>query len=211
MPDELPKGESGTVFLLLYLFPGLLGSFVYDFLAEGRKRENFERIVGALALTLVTSVTLTFFGLPLLPVRLEENTPLSDVIEGFIGRNLLYGSLLAVGIGTALACLNNWGTTFDLFQFLGITNKTSSVDVWADTFGTYRGRWVRLRFQDGVTLVGWTRFYSQFGDAREMFLSDASWTRTQEDGTVAEEVVAGPGVYVADFSKVIAIEVLDGV
>jgi hypothetical protein len=127
-----------------------------------------------------------------------------------VGRNLLFGSVLAVTIAAALACLNNWGTTFQLFQFLGMTNKSSSVDVWADTLGTFRGYWVKLRFQDGATLVGWTRFYSQFGDPREIFLSDATWTKKDESGMIVTEDVAGPGVYIADFVNVVAIEVLNG-
>jgi len=210
MKDVL-KGGAGAVFLFLYLFPGFLGSVVYDALVEGRKRENFERIIAALSFTLLASIGIKFgLGLPLLPLALDDKTPVSSVIDAFFGRHLLYASLLSIAIAVVLAWLNNSGTTFAALHFLGITNKTSSVDVWADTLGRFRGYWVVIRFQDGRSLTGWPRYDSQFGDPREIFLADATWSETDEDGTVAKADVAGPGVYIADFSSVVAIEVLNG-
>ena len=39
------KGDAGPVFMALYLLPGLLGTVVYDYLVEGEKRDNVERIL----------------------------------------------------------------------------------------------------------------------------------------------------------------------
>jgi hypothetical protein len=209
--EEVLKGSSSAVFLFLYLFPGFLGSLLYDFLVEGRKRENFVRIIVALTLTLLTSVTLKFLiGLPLLPLAIDEKAPISSVIDGFFGRNFLYATVLSAAIATALAWSNNTGTTFAVLRFLGITNKTSSVDVWTDTLGRFRGYWVVIRFRDGRSLTGWPRYYSLFGDPREIFLADATWSEAGENGTVLTQDVAGPGVYIADFTSVVAIEVLNG-
>jgi hypothetical protein len=182
---------------------------VYDFLVEGRKRENFERIIVALSLTLLVSIALKFgFGRPLLPLAVDEKTPVTAVIDAFWGRNLLDASLLSSGIAALLAGLNNNGVTFAVLQFLRITNKTSSVDVWADTFDQFRGYWIRVRFQDGRSLVGWPRYYSQFGDPREVFLADATWWEPDRSGATISTDVTGPGVYISDFSTVTAIEVL---
>lgn len=207
--DEVLKGGSGALFLFLYLFPGFLGSLVYDFLIEGRKRDNFERIVAALALTLLSSVALkAVLGMALLPVGLGTDASLVTVIDAFVGRNLLYGSIASIAIAALLAMLNNSRLAYQLLNALRITTKASSVDVWADAFDRYRGFWIRLRFADGRMLVGWPQFYSQFGDPRELFLADATWWERDESGALTTRDVDGAGVYVVDFSRIEAIEVL---
>jgi hypothetical protein len=207
--DEVLNGGAGAVFLFLYLFLGFLGSLVYDFLVEGRKRDNLERIVAALVLTLLSSVALkVVLSIPVLPVTLDKDASLARVIDAFVGRNLFYGSLLAVGIAGALAVLNNTGATYWALQRLRITTKASSVDVWADMFDRFRGYWIRVRFTDGRSLVGWPQYYSQFGDPREVFLANAVWWAADATGAIVSTDVAGPGVYLADFSVVAAIEIL---
>jgi hypothetical protein len=57
--------------------------------------------------------------------------------------------------------------------------------------------------------VGWVRFYSQFGDPRELFLADATWFETDGTGAIMPNDVAGPGVYISDFSTVTSIELLE--
>ena len=207
--DEVLKGGTGAVFLFLYLLPGFLGSLVYDFLVEGRKRDNFERIVAALVLTLLSSVAMkSVLGLSLLPVKVDDHAPTAKVIDAFVGRNLLIGSVLSIVIATLLAVLNNTRILYKALNFVRFTTKTSSVDVWADTFDRYRGFWISLRFSDGRLLVGWPQFYSQFGDPRELFLAEATWWEPDPAGGFATKDVAGAGVYISDFSEIEAIEVL---
>ena len=209
--DNVLKGQTGALFLLFYLLPGFLGSLVYDFLAESRKRDNFERIVAALVLTLVSWVILNAgFKVPLLPLPFDDKTTLTAVLNAFVGRNLLYESLLAIAVATLIAVLNNTRITYTILNTLRITTKASSVDVWADTFDRYRGFWVGLRFSDGRLLIGWPKFYSQFGDAREVFLADATWLVPDGSGTLTPSDVDGAGVYIADITKIEAIEVLKG-
>lgn len=207
--DEVLKGGSGALFLFFYLLPGFLGSLVYDFLVEGRKRDNFERIVFALVMTLLSSIAMeAAVGISLLPVTVDKDTPPAKVIDAFVGRNLLIGSVLSIGIAVLLAFLNNARIIYKALNVLRITTKTSSVDVWADTFDRYRGFWISLRFSDGRFLVGWPQFYSQFGDPRELFLADATWWEPDGSGKLAAKDVDGAGVFVSDFSAIEAIEVL---
>ena len=208
--DEVLKGGTGAVFVFLYLLPGFLGALVYDFLVEGRKRDNFERIVAALVLTLLSSVALKVgFGISLLPVAVDQSAAPIQIINAFVGKNLFYGSLLSVAIATVFAVLNNFRVIYGVLRCFRITNKNSSVDVWADIFNHYRAYWIRIRFTDGRSLVGWPRFYSQFGDPREIFLVDAVWWEPDANGATISSEVAGPGLYVADFSNVTSIEVLN--
>jgi hypothetical protein len=209
--DNVLKGQTDALFLFFYLLPGFLGSLVYDFLVEGRKRGNFERVIAALVLTLVSWVILNeVFKVPLLPLKVDDKTTPTAVVNAFVGRNLLYESLLAIAVAVLVAVLNNARIAYWVLNRLRITTKASSVDVWADTFDRYRGFWIGLRFADGRLLIGWPRFYSQFGDARELFLAEARWMVPDGSGTLTSADVQGPGVYIADFSKIEAIEVLNG-
>lgn len=207
--DEVLKGSTGAIFLFLYLFPGFLGSLVYDFLVEGRKRENFERIIAALVLTLVSSVVLhVIFGVPLLPDAVEREAPVATVIAAFFGRNLLYESLVSTAIAVIFATANNFRLIYSALNVLRVTDKYSSVDVWSDMLDKYRGFWLRVEFADGRSLIGWPRFYSLLGDPREIFLADASWLENDADGRITARDVEGAGVYLCDFSIVRSIEVL---
>jgi hypothetical protein len=207
--EEVLKGGSGAVFLFLYLFPGFLGTLVYDFLVEGQRPENFERIVAALALTLVTSALIKFvFGLPLLPLAIDDKAPVSAVIDGFVGSRLLWGTLGSVVLAAGFAALNNSGALYKFLGAIGLTYKESSRDVWSDTFRKYRGEWVRINFADGRSLIGWPRFYSKSGDPREIFIAEATWWTPDDAGAVSMSDVSGPGVYLSDFAGVTSIELL---
>lgn len=207
--DEVLKGGTGATFLFLYLFPGFLGSLVYDFLVEGRKRENFERIIAALVLTLVSSVVLhVVFAVPLLPDAVDREAPVATVIAAFFGRNLLYESLLSTAIAVIFAVANNFRLIYSALNLLRVTDKYSSVDVWSDIFDKYRGFWLKVEFSDGRSLIGWPRFYSLLGDPRELFLADATWLESDTDGTIVARDVEGAGVYIYDFSTVRCIEML---
>lgn len=207
--EDVLKGSSGAVFLFFYLFPGFVGTFVYDFLVEGQKPGNFERIISALTLTLVTSAILWFpLGMPLLPLSVDDKTPVSAVVEGFVGRQLLWSTIASVVLAIAVAVLNNSGALYWFLGLLGLTYKTSARDVWSDTLRTYRGEWVRVNFADGRSLIGWPKFYSKSGDPHEIFLTDATRWTPDETGAIRQTDIAGPGIYISDFASVTSIELL---
>ncbi len=45
--DDFLKGDSGAVYIVLYLLPGFLGMAIYDYLVEGQPREVFDKIVSS--------------------------------------------------------------------------------------------------------------------------------------------------------------------
>jgi hypothetical protein len=123
--------------------------------------------------------------------------------------NLLYMSCSSVLIAISLAVLNNYGLPLRLFRSIKVTYKTSAVDVWQDIFYTFRRYWIRITFSDGRELVGWPMYFSAVGKPRELFIADATWLLTNEDGVSVSVDVSGPGVYIADFTKVTTIALLD--
>lgn len=227
--DQL-RSDSGALFLFLYLLPGFIGLLVYDFLAEGRKRETLDRLVIAFTLTLLSAILVNLvFRVPLFPEpRVAARTgifaalsaliggePAKDleaaaVLSAFITTNLLYQSVASTVLATVFAALNNKGLLYKAARFLRLTLKTGNVDVWADLFYGLRGYWVRVRFEDGSQLVGWPQFISNPGIPRELFLADATWhyPNPAVPGTLLSVDVEGPGVYVNQFDRAVAIELL---
>jgi len=211
--SDFMKGEAGPVFfIVLYLLPGLLGTVIYDYLVEGEKRDNFERVLHALVLTLLSTLLVHgVFRLPVIPeIEVGKETAVTAIIVMVLDRNLLIMSLVAVGLTVVWACLHNHDIIYGCLNRLGVTYKKSKSDVWQDVLNRHRGYWIQVQFQDGKTLVGWPMYYSASGKPREMFLANASWWLPCEDGDVIQTTVDGPGVYISDFSKVTAITLLDG-
>ena len=210
MPEVL-KGEAGVLFLLLYLLPGFLGAVVYYYLIEGEKADNFERVIHALVLTLASSLMVHgLFGVPLLPdVPFGKDAALSAILSSILSKNLVYISIGSVIIATGFAFLINHDLILGIARTLRLTYKISTVDVWQDTFYKHRGYWLRIRFNDGRSLVGWPKYYSPTGKPRELFVADATWWEPDTNGVLIPIDVSGPGVYISDFSTIAAIELLE--
>jgi hypothetical protein len=210
--DDVLKGDSGAVYIFLYLLPGFLGLAVYDYLVEGQPREIFDKLVFALSIALVSYLAVSvLFAMPLVPgIGVTKDTSAATVLSLLLGRNLIYVSAVSVVSSIVLAFLTNYGVPLWICQQLRLTYKTSSVDVWQDTFYRFRGYWVKITYSDGRELIGWPRFFSAVGKPRELFLSDATWWLVDDNGVPTSIDVKGPGVYISDFSAVTAIVLLEG-
>lgn len=184
---------------------------MYDYLVEGERADNFERVIHALVLTLASSVIVHgCFGIPFLPnVILSKDTALPTILNSVLGKNLLYISIGSIAIALIFAVLVNHDIILGVSRFLRLTYKISTVDVWQDTFYKHRGYWLRIRFSDGRSLIGWPKYYSPTGKPREVFVADATWWEEDANGLLIPIDVPGPGVYISDFSTVTAIELLD--
>jgi hypothetical protein len=208
--EEVLKGENGAVAVFLFLLPGFLGMSVYDFLIEGEPRDNVQRIIFSFVLTLLSAIVVNMtLAVPLIPMAVPKDADSLSVLKVLVGVNLLYMSCSSVLIAISLAVLNNYGLPLRLFRSIKVTYKTSAVDVWQDIFYTFRRYWIRITFSDGRELVGWPMYFSAVGKPRELFIADATWLLTNEDGVSVSVDVSGPGVYIADFTKVTTIALLD--
>lgn len=210
MGDVL-KGEAGGLFLFLYLLPGFLGAVVYDYLVERQKPTNFDRIIEALVLTLVSSVLAHVgFDVALLPdIAISKDTSLTQILNVFLSVNIFYISLCAVGISIVFALINNHNILYRILNITRLTYKNGDGDVWYDTFYRHRKYWVSIKFSDNRILIGWPQYYSFTGQPRELFVADATWWEPDADGVLVSVDVKGAGVYISDFTKVTAIELLE--
>lgn len=210
-------GELTAFLLVMYLLPGFLGVVVHDFLAETKRSESFGRFVAALTLSLLSNIVVGLAtGKAVEIPEFGDKPELAKIITAFVTWRLVWLTLVAGALGFVVAYVNNRKWLYRALRALGITNRTGRVDVWQDVFNTYRGRWLQLHYKDGRTLIGWPRFYSEYGEARELFLSDAAWRvpapaagHAHGAAPAAQEMnVAGPGVYVGNFEEVLGIDVL---
>lgn len=210
--EDFLKGDSGAVYIFLYLLPGFLGLAVYDYLVEGEKREIFDKIVFALSIALVSYLAVSvLFGMPLVPgLGVIKDGSAATVLSLLLGRNLVLVSAASVALSIILAGHTNDGIPLGISRFLRLTYKTSSVDVWQDTFYRFRGYWVRITFADGKELIGWPQYFSAVGKPRELFLRDATRWSVDDQGNPTSIDVTGPGVYISDFTAVTAIALLEG-
>ena len=206
------KGDGGAVYLFLYLLPGFLGMAVYDYLIEGQPRETFDKIVFALSMTLISYLAVSVVcGVPLVPgISLGKDSNAPTVLASMVGTGLAYVSLFSILASILMAVLTNRGWPLRLCQLLGITYKTSSVDVWQDTFYRFRGYWIKVSYADGRELIGWPQYFSAVGKPRELFVADATWWSFDDHGDPVSLDVDGPGVYISDFTNVTAITLLEG-
>jgi len=208
--DELSAVDSPALFLFLFLLPGFLGLLVYGFLVQGEPQDKFDRLVTAFALSLVASLIVSYLvGYPIVPgPAVTATTSFSVILKTMIGRSLLDTSIVAVLIAGSLAWLNNHGKIYNILNYLKISYKTSNSDVWQDVFYRHRAFWLQLEFRDGRKLVGWPKYFSATGKARELFLADATWYLTDESGVESTLDVDGPGIYIVDMTLVTGIEIL---
>jgi hypothetical protein len=206
--EDMLKADPSVLFLFLYLLPGFLGMVVYGYFREGRPIQNFDRVVIAFVLALVSNlaVHLTFGG-PFVPASQTASPDI--VLRTMVNVNLLLSSVAAVLIATIVAMLNNHDLIHKALIRLKISNRRSNNDVWYDVFYRHRAYWVKLEFKDGRSLVGWAQYYSASGSPRELFVADAVWSLPNEAGDIIAVDIAGPGVYIPNLEEISTIAILN--
>jgi Family of unknown function (DUF6338) len=205
--------NAALIFMFLYLLPGFVGQAMYFYLCEAASPDAFGRVLNAFIITLpAVGLANWVFDIPLVPVAaLDEKSTVIVILNALVGKNLLYVSAIALVIAIAAAVAKNHGWILWAARRIRMTYKNDSLDVWQDAFYKNRGVWIRLRYTDGKILEGWPQFFSNAGKSREIFVAKATWWEPGgEEASMLPTTVEGPGVYVGDFSRVVAIELLEG-
>lgn len=213
--------QSVDAFLLfIYLLPGFVGMLVFESLAEIKKREYPEK-VGLVIIFSILSMSFVnlFYKIQLIP-NFDEIKKDPGVLSNLITSNVFYGALSSILIGIIFAYLANKNILYHIAVKCGITRRTGAIDPWHQVFGKYRRVWIQIRFDDGSILVGWPKYYSETGESREVFIAEATWhfpygTDCESNSNPMprrynEVDVYGEGVLISNFSKIRAIELLDG-
>lgn len=218
--------------VVLFLLPGFVGVVVYDAVATAPRRSAFDKLIAALALTLVANVVtaalreqglvgtiivpeakifanplLSLFGSTAAPESFEAE--FQEALLGAIEGGLLPATALAAASGLGAAWLNNLGW----LPRVGLLAPSRRADPWTDLLAQDAAVRARILFKDGTVLVG--RPLPGSGHAgREVFLAEAVWFRPNGRldrhgrATYRTAEVPGPGVLLTDFSAVQLVEMV---
>lgn len=216
MPDKIE-----AFIILLFLLPGFVGLIVYEIVAEVPKRETFDKVVVALALTVVASVLHGIVGAvwPIfgVPAGLEQIVSIyaaktdTQAAQNLASGRAIIGGLgvttaIAIVLGFIFALTQNKGVAYWLLYEYRVTKRTGAIDVWHQVFSRGGNCWVRVRWKNGTLLVGWAKYFSEDMKTMALFLSDATWHLPETpmaNGTPADITKIGPG----DISSYVQINV----
>jgi hypothetical protein len=175
---------------LVILLPGFLTAGLVQTLSSRPQRSELDKIIEALLYSFLIYVAFaaTHALFPMTLRVVSERGIQSFVIEfHFIPLALL--AALAVALALAVAAMITNDFPLSLLRTLRITQRTSRISVWSDTFHLMRG-YVQVELADGRQLIGWLRYYSDTPEESSLMLEDAAWIGT--DGN--EIPVDGPGM-----------------
>lgn len=223
-----------ALIVVLFLLPGFVGVAVYDGVSAASRRVAFDKLVSALALTLVANVITAalreqgVFGTIIVPEAKVFANPLmalfgattkptgmeAEFQEAFLAAiegGLLPATAIAAAFGLAAAWLHNLG----LLPRLGMLPQRLARDTWSDLLTYDDSVRARILFKDGTVLVGRPLPSRGAHGNREVFVADAVWLRPngrfdrRGQATYRAVEVPGPGVLLTDFGSVQLVEMVD--
>jgi len=96
-----------------------------------------------------------------------------------------------------------------LFRKCALTDRTARADTWNDVFTDKRQCDILVTFQDGLSLYGYPEYYSDDPRDGRLFLQQAKWISTDENGNQIEQEVPDPGVLVMPVNKIAFIQFIE--
>ncbi|MFZ1890302.1 MAG: DUF6338 family protein [Candidatus Binataceae bacterium] len=200
----LETHEALTV--LIFLLPGFLSERLADALTIRPQRsaamEVVEALIFSLLVYLLYSIVGFVVGLPPIVSLVGAIGTITASGQSIWGVAVLVIGALVLAAAQAIVVNYEW---FDWFAYnTGLTKRLTTWSVWLDTFGTFRGVWIRVHLENGDRIVGWPRFYSENTAEPELFLADSYIEGT--NGAVTN--VDGPGILLTPTAKIAMIELL---
>ena len=188
--------------LLLYVFAGLVASWVYYGLVPATKPSAFDRLVDALVLTALIRLMMQGVALaipPLAPVlELVENP--SSLADSF------FGSLLVIGVsvlfGLLRAVLTNKNIPHRWLIARGWTDQAAIRSNLSHAFSVRQDSFVVLNMRDGRRLYGWPLSWPDRTDDNYFLLSDYVWLDAGDDKEKSPDaaiLIAGRDVEMVEF------------
>ena len=191
-----------TLTVLLVLLPGLLAASIIRTLCVRKKQTEFDKLIEALVYSFIAYAAFVaiFRRFPL--QTLEKNSQTVTLFNLSSPRPTDVLVLLALGV--AIGILIGFSITNDVhgkvFRVLRLTNRTSRPSIWLDVFSEVKD-YVQVEFEDGRSLIGWPRYFSDSPEESSLFLENAAWIKP--DGTTVE--IPGSGILVTKEMPVEAI------
>jgi len=191
-----------TLAVLLVLLPGFLAAGIIRTLCVRTKQTEFDKLIEALVFSFIAYAEFVaiFRRFPLQAPQSSSESAAAYYLSSIHPSDVLF--LLALGATTGI--LVGASITNDLhgrvFRRLRLTNRTSRPSIWLDVFSEVKD-YVQVEFQDGRSLIGWPRYFSDSPEESSLFLENAAWIKA--DGSTVE--IPGSGILV---TKEMAIEAI---
>jgi hypothetical protein len=198
MPDKVE-----ALGVLLVLLPGFACAYIVQFLAVRRKQSELDKVIEALLFSLILYLlTLPFFGytFPLSWGPLDSQHPnIYRIIINWQHLAWITGASVVFAVIYSANINQDW--MMWILRRTKITERTARKTIWNDAFQEVGGM-VQVGLSDDRRVLGWLRYYSDEAEDSSLFLEEASWVRTQPDGTEAEEPINGPGILITKNSGI---------
>ncbi|MHB8755801.1 MAG: DUF6338 family protein [Candidatus Acidiferrales bacterium] len=182
-----------TVAVLLVLLPGFVAAGLIHALCVRPTQTEFDKLIEALIYSFVVYVTfvMAFHRFPLQSIRTTQAGSTTYYLSRIHPSDLVV--LFAIGIALGLFLSASITNDFHgkVFRALRITERTSRPSIWQDVFSEMN-YYVQVQFQDGRSLIGYPRYFSDSPEQSSLFLEKAAWI--SEDGAVID--ILGPGILV---------------
>jgi hypothetical protein len=195
--------------ILLLLLPGFACALILQSIAIRVKQTELEKIIEALVLSFVLYlVTLPFFGytLPVSWTVSHDGSFANYVIR------LHWRHLLALGGGAVvLAFLYGANVNRDwllrVLRRFKVTERTARRSIWNDAFQDISQSYLNVGLEDGRSVLGYLRYYSDDWEDSSIFLEDAAWL--DKEGN--QLPIRGPGILLTRESRIVFVSFLDPV
>ncbi|HEV2298739.1 MAG TPA: DUF6338 family protein [Candidatus Acidoferrales bacterium] len=192
----------GTLAALFILLPGFITASILRTLCVRPAQSEFDKLIQALMYSFVVYVLFVSI-VQRLPLEAIQRVQQADNVYylpavRYTDLVLLFGFAAALGLLLSIFITNDIHGKF--FRRLSMSNRSSRPSIWQDVFSEVN-EYVQVQFQDGRSLLGWPRYFSDSPDESSLFLENAAWIG--EDGSIVD--VPGAGVLI---TKEIVIETI---
>ncbi|MEQ8966295.1 MAG: DUF6338 family protein [Azospirillaceae bacterium] len=209
--------SQGALFVVAFLLPGLCFLLVFRLLCDVRKLDKIDQTAVAFIISLGSHLAADMlFGTSLLGAAVGDPSADANGGTGSAGTlvvpvsEILVPAALAFVVGAGFSAVYQRDLVYPTLRNWRLTRKTGRLSVWHHVFVENDGSWLIVELDSGVQLLGWAREFSIQGDARELFLGDATVFEPLRGGLWRQVEVPGPGIYIPNMSRINAIRFLDG-
>jgi hypothetical protein len=200
----MPDIRFEAIAVLVILLPGFLAARIEQRLVVNPEQNEFDKTVEALLYSLFIYVVFSaIFGS--LPVSVtvekigEANRYSLDAnpyrLAALLGLAIVFAAIAAFASNNDV-----WGR---LFRLLGTTRRTWRSSIWSDIFHNYGGV-VQVELEDGRTVMGWLKYFSDRPEQRSVFLEHAAWIGPNQEPIP----IPGPGIFLTQFSGIVSVSFL---
>lgn len=188
-----------AITILVILLPGFLAARIEQRLVVNPKQNEFDKTVEALLYSFFIYLVFTAINRSL-PVSLKVETVGSALrysLDASVSRLAMLPAI-AVLLAVLMAFASNHDYFGKLFRSLGVSRRTWRGSIWSDVFHNYGGV-VQVELDDGRSVMGWLKYFSDRPEDGSLFLERASWVAA---GSTEPVKIEGPGIFLTGGSGI---------